>query len=426
MSDSSADEVSLKPSKAVRAKALKALKGPKEQKVAKPPKPISPQPGDSGESEREDSSSDSSSSETEATPSRYGTVGRITARKQKRPTALVAAPRKKPIKATPFRRHGRHFGRTVFAFTNIHPLLIAGMTMDAGTHRRPDSARARKEYRVYRQLLDLVPNLEQLLNDPETDIDSISDQIQEGMNNARSDDTKGLKTAIVDWITEGQPNDPHLRRNAKAGRGYQSDTTGKLLCPVGVDWNDPIQKEALRNHELVVTGAQWPHCMYEDETCDSDDPWKGLLKNHLLVKAFKFIFLSPSSVDGDKSATRAGNARLHGMTSVTKASLAYVATQVRFALSSATVFSRTDEEMDSEAFYNSVIEFLEDPEEQEEASALLDWWNGTVFSAYSRDVRRVAPEKSALSMLRQRRMRLKANMTHAAALALATPVSTAS
>jgi hypothetical protein len=49
--------------------------------------------------------------------------------------------------------------------------------------------------------------------------------------------------------------------------------------------------------------------------------------------------------------------------------------KVRFALSSATVFSRTDEEMDSEAFYNSLLEFLEDPEEQEEAEALLDWWN---------------------------------------------------
>jgi hypothetical protein len=31
--------------------------------------------------------------------------------------------------------------------------------------------------------------------------------------------------------------------------------------------------------------------------------------------------------------------------------------------------------MDSEAFYNSLLEFLEDPEEQEEAEALLGWWN---------------------------------------------------
>ncbi|KAH6908131.1 hypothetical protein BKA70DRAFT_1103857, partial [Coprinopsis sp. MPI-PUGE-AT-0042] len=329
-------------------------------------------------------------------------------------------------KATPFRRHGRHFGRTVFAFTNIRPLLIAGMSMDAGTHKRPDSARARKEYRVYQQLLDMIPGLEERLSDPEnpeTDLDFIADEIQEGMNNSRSDDTKGLKAAVVDWITEGQSQVPTLRRNAKAGRGYQNEITGRLLCPVGVDWDDPEYREALRNHELVVTGTQWPHCMYQDEICDPDDPWNGLLKNALLVKAFKFIFLSPSSVDGDRSSTRAGNARLNGMTKVTKASLAYVATQVRFALSSATVFSRTDEEMDSEAFYNSLLEFLEDPEEQEEADALLDWWNSTVFHAYSKDVRRIVPEKSALALLRQRRQRLKQNMNQSAVLASATPVT---
>lgn len=36
---------------------------------------------------------------------------------------------------------------------------------------------SRKEYRVYRQLLDLIPDLEQMLSDPETDLDFISDQV---------------------------------------------------------------------------------------------------------------------------------------------------------------------------------------------------------------------------------------------------------
>lgn len=60
------------------------------------------------------------------------------------------------------------------------------------------------------------------------------------MNSARSDDTKGLKQAIIDWITDGKQHDPNLKRNAKAGRGYQSDITGRLLCPVGVEWDDPL------------------------------------------------------------------------------------------------------------------------------------------------------------------------------------------
>jgi hypothetical protein len=49
--------------------------------------------------------------------------------------------------------------------------------------------------------------------------------------------------------------------------------------------------------------------------------------------------------------------------------------QVRFALSSSPVFSRTDTVTDSERFYNSVMDLFEDVEEQEEVNELQTWWN---------------------------------------------------
>ena len=49
--------------------------------------------------------------------------------------------------------------------------------------------------------------------------------------------------------------------------------------------------------------------------------------------------------------------------------------QVRFALSSTPVFSRTDTVTDSERFYNSVLDLLDDIEEREEVNDLLVWWN---------------------------------------------------
>jgi hypothetical protein len=86
------------------------------------------------------------------------------------------------------------------------------------------------------------------------------------------------------------------------------------------------------------------------------------------------------------------------MTRVTKASLAYVTTQVcagvcyshevntenhgskvRFALSSSSVFSRSDTSTNSERFYNSVLDFLDDPEEQDEVVDLLNQWDWCVF-----------------------------------------------
>jgi hypothetical protein len=45
-------------------------------------------------------------------------------------------------------------------------------------------------------------------------------------------------------------------------------------------------------------------------------------------QAFKHIFTSPTSVDQEPKANHSGNAHIHGMTSVTLASIAYVATQV--------------------------------------------------------------------------------------------------
>ena len=101
--------------------------------------------------------------------------------------------------------------------------------------------------------------------------------------------------------------------------------------------------------------------------------------------------MSPSSVDQEPKATWSGNARIHGMRAVTKASLAYVATQVcltihnyyadfrwiqaRFALTSAQVFSHTDHLTDSERFYNSILELLDDFDERDEVDQLVRWWN---------------------------------------------------
>jgi hypothetical protein len=95
---------------------------------------------------------------------------------------------------------------------------------------------------------------------------------------------------------------------------------------------------------MVVRGDQWPLLVYAKQVFDPEEPWDGLFRSELLVwvssyfrfyyyplhcvQAFKHIFTSPSSVEKEVKATRSGNARIHGMTPVTPASLAYVATQV--------------------------------------------------------------------------------------------------
>lgn len=141
------------------------------------------------------------------------------------------------------------------------------------------------------------------------------------------------------------------------------------------------------------------------------------------------MFTSPSSVDQEPKATRSGNARIHGMRSVSKASIAYVATQVCRMKSSlvshwslagsiciivGTVFSRTDLITDSERFYISILDLLSDPEEKEEVDLLLLWWNRQIFPLYT-ESERLPSTNSALARIRAKRAEHRAAAAEAGA-----------
>ena len=65
-------------------------------------------------------------------------------------------------------------------------------------------------------------------------------QLQKGISCARSDDTKSLKGAIIDWLKpQGEVLNPPLARNVKHDRGFNHEATGALLCPATLDWSDP-------------------------------------------------------------------------------------------------------------------------------------------------------------------------------------------
>ncbi|KAF9473562.1 hypothetical protein BDN70DRAFT_899679 [Pholiota conissans] len=334
----------------------------------------------------------------------------------KRPAqdALQLGPRKKPCTADPLVHHGRHFGRTIHALCNLHALINNGIIRMGERVDEPDAAfseQEQREHKIFLALLLIVPGLEErFMTSSEEEVHSIAAMLQKGASSARSDDTKSLKPVIIDWLVPyGQPLIPPIPRNSKIQRGFNHERTGALLCPAGVDWADKEQflpriKEKLRNAQLSISGDQWPIFLYHSYTYDENDPWKGLLRSEILT--FKHIFTSPSSVEREAKATRSGNARIHGMTRVTHAAIAYAATQyvtqAKFALSSQAVFSRTDTISDNERFYNSILLLLQDPDEILEITALLTWWNSQVFPNYIVDARPISGN-SALSRIKEKR-----------------------
>lgn len=124
-------------------------------------------------------------------------------------------------------------------------------------HLTQSSSRERRDWDVFCQLVELVPGLKDRItkgdNNELLQISTLvrffhytiiffvinTTQIQKGMSCARSDDTRGLKGAILDWIVpRGEVLNPPLYRNVKHDRGFHHERTGALLCPTEYDWND--------------------------------------------------------------------------------------------------------------------------------------------------------------------------------------------
>lgn len=90
-------------------------------------------------------------------------------------------------------------------------------------------------------------------------------QLKKGSSSARSDDTKSLKSAILDWITpRGQALTPALSRNVKIDRGFHHERTGALLCPADMDWSNaeyvhiPVSEPTFtRRHQGQGKVAEW-------------------------------------------------------------------------------------------------------------------------------------------------------------------------
>ncbi|KAG0694655.1 hypothetical protein DFH29DRAFT_985192 [Suillus ampliporus] len=319
--------------------------------------------------------------------------------------ALQLGPRKRPGVTDPLVHYGHHFGRTVHALCNFQALLTNGILRMGELAETPEenfTAEERRKHHIFQELLKSVAGLEErLMEGGDDEVDVIAELLTKGASGAWGDDTKSLKGSVLDWITpKGQNLIPPLARNVKIDCGFHHERTGALLCPAGLDWSNSETKTKLQSGEIVVTRDQWPLFLYADYHYDSEDPWNGLFRSALLVSAYKHIFTSPSSVDREPKAT----------CSVTLPSIAYIATQVRFSLTSSPVFLHTDTVTDSERFYNSILDVFEDLDEKQEVDDLVVWWNRQIFPSYS-TTQRPLIKNSALARIREKRARMKESVS---------------
>ncbi|KAG6913502.1 hypothetical protein DXG01_006388 [Tephrocybe rancida] len=305
----------------------------------------------------------------------------------------------------PYVSHGRHFGRTIHALCRVQAIINNGLFIQERLDLDGEALQTlltipatARQHAIFEQLMKITPNFREVVfTASQEEITRIADlqyfidipaQLQKGANGARSDDTKSLKGAVIEWITpKGQALSPPLTHNIKIDRGFHHERTGFLLCPTGLNWQDAEVKEKLKCREQLVSGDEWPVFIYHGYIYDPKDPWNGAFRS-LLLKVFKHIFTSPSSVNKDPKVTQSRNAHLHDMTSVTAASIAYVATQV----------------------------FM-DPDESNKVVKFLGWWNRQIFPGHSVTSERIVNKDSALARIKARHAQRKAlqevaNTTH--------------
>ena len=118
-----------------------------------------------------------------------------------------------------------------------------------------------RDWNSFQALTKLIPVLKQKISDPNElarslyytqvrrlspqSLDStnllFSLQLLNGANSARSDDTSRIKPKVAEWINTrpGISSEQRLSLSNRNRRGIQHDITGRLLCPIKYDWDDP-------------------------------------------------------------------------------------------------------------------------------------------------------------------------------------------
>ncbi|KAJ7875182.1 hypothetical protein B0H14DRAFT_2716681 [Mycena olivaceomarginata] len=245
----------------------------------------------------------------------------------------------------------------------------------------------------YKELCRFIVPLRKLLAGADhEELAPVLSALRSGSRNARSDDTKNLREAIVPWLVAAFPElSPPLDLDSRENRGIYHNDLGRLLCPVEFDWNDQSVRAAIREGDanyLITAG-----------TC----PEAHLFTNVLLLKTYKFIFTSPLSVKTmpkDKeiptlsptrraSSSRPRTIQHKKLGSKSKRNVAAIIglRTYRVALSDANHWDDQDGGFDYREFYNNIVEYFEfppGPVARNEVARLLDWWNTNVFGTTPR------------------------------------------
>ncbi|KAI9443878.1 hypothetical protein H4582DRAFT_2071397 [Lactarius indigo] len=173
--------------------------------------------------------------------------------------------------------------------------------LDEGVARHPDidgdpthTGFANELYRKFLLFIEVAPAVIKVLQrgsrrDVGPELTAKLDKvINTGRMQARRMDVSGVRNAIGQWPDiEWKPAFPVARHLL----GFKHDTSGKLLCPITLNWDDATVREGLRRGTQEVTAADYPMFLWPSGAMDIDDIYKGFLRGALVT--FRLVICYP-------------------------------------------------------------------------------------------------------------------------------------
>ncbi|KAG6807033.1 hypothetical protein H0H92_009095, partial [Tricholoma furcatifolium] len=273
--------------------------------------------------------------------------------------------------------------------------------------KKPNWARSKKSLDTLNTILPgFIERVNSLEDNPEGK-EAYLEALTAGANSVRGENLFDLRPEIANWLNERRhPPNPRLLPKSRSNRGLSHDDVGELLCILEYDWNNLEVRAKIRQQHTshLLRASCYYRVLYSSEKGDPLKPWEGYLMSSLLVRTYKFLFVSPISANVElvqessdlkemviilpskslskSSRTRKSNSKLPRK-QVTSRSIAYAAVMLIFNLTDAEQWGDIENNaIDFPTLYYFIVDFFDDPiNEQlcEHTRQLLRWWNLQIF-----------------------------------------------
>ncbi|KDN34940.1 hypothetical protein RSAG8_11991, partial [Rhizoctonia solani AG-8 WAC10335] len=221
-----------------------------------------------------------------------------------------------------------------------------------------------------------------LLNDtPDWEFrNTLSQQLQLGRSQARTDDIAVLKEVCPYWLQFS-----HLPFNHT--RGWATDEYAQALRTPDLDLNNPELRLALTQGLTDAPSHHYFAGLFPDNKfpTEGQHPLEGFCRGSLFVDAALGVYRGPRASKHlpPSAGGRRSKAVISGMTSMTRPAIAYVAMLLRFTLHQVSSWYSIDSPNDSRfnyfRFYSEVLALLQEEEFKPEVDALIVHLNKIIF-----------------------------------------------